>query len=122
MPRITITVSGQDKVLADLSRRSGPQLNATLRKATRAAATAAKPFIAAAAPVRTGKTRQSVSVRASRGSVGASVGPRIWYRHFPIVGTSRGIRPNPWVARGAVAGGAAARAAMQAVVKVDIQR
>lgn len=122
MPRVTITVSGQDKVIADLSRRSGPQLAATLKKATRAAATAAKPFIAAAAPVATGATKRSVSVRGSRGVVGASVGPRIWRRHFEIVGTSRGIRPNPWVARGAAAGSTAARAAMQVVVKADIQR
>lgn len=122
MPTITVTVSGQPAVLADISRRSGPQLAATLRKATRAGATASKPYLVAAAPVRTGATRRSITVRATRERIGASVGPRIWYRHFPIVGTSRGVKPNPWVERGGRAGSVAARLAMEAVTKVDIQR
>jgi hypothetical protein len=121
MPRVTIIVTGEEKIIADLSRRSGPQLASTLRKATRAGATAAKPFIAAASPVRTGKTRKSVSVRGSKQGIGASVGPRIWYRHFQIVGTKRGIRPNPWVARGAAAGASAAKAVMETITKADVR-
>lgn len=121
MPKVTISIFGTEKIQADLMRRSGPQLASTLRKATRAGATAARPFIAAMAPVRTGATRSSVNVRSLRSGIGASVGPRIWYRHFPIVGTNRGIRANPWVARGAAAADAAAKRVMETLVKADIR-
>ena len=121
MIRVTITATGQAPIQAALSRRSGIELNKTLRKATRVAATAAKPFIASQAPVLTGATKRSIKVKSTR-DIGASVGPRIWYRHFVIGGTSRGVERNPWVDRGAKLGTGAYRAAFNAVVGADVQR
>lgn len=49
----------------------------------------------------TGKTVASIKVRKLRkrpGEVAAyKVGPNTWYSHFPIVGTSRGVRADPYV-------------------------
>lgn len=49
----------------------------------------------------TGATRSSIKVRKLRkrpGEVAAyKVGPGTWYRHFAIVGTSKGVRADPYV-------------------------
>lgn len=55
----------------------------------------------AAAHVLTGGTVRSIRVKALRkrpGEVAAyKVGPTTWYGHFAIVGTSRGVSPDPYV-------------------------
>lgn len=123
MVAITVSVTGQAPILAKLDRRQAPRLTNTLRRATRAAASAAKPFIQSQAPVRTGATRKSVSVRGStRGGISARVGPNIWYARFPIAGTSRGVERNPWVERGSEMGRFAEREAFDRTIKADVAR
>ena len=117
MAVLVVTVFGIPQAQASLAKRRAPALNFTLAKSLRAAGNAVKPYIQAAAPVRTGATRASVSVR---GSKNITVGPRIWYRHFPIVGTSRGVEKNPWVARGVRAGAGTARRVRDSVIKASL--
>jgi HK97 gp10 family phage protein len=123
----TIIVTGEEKVILDLGKRTAPRSTLTLNKAVRAAAAVMRPFIMANAPVATGATRRSVSVRTMRKRAGeaaaVSVGPRTWYRHFPIGGTSRGITANPWVERGRNAGGdVAARRVLTGTVLADFKK
>jgi hypothetical protein len=121
---VIIYSSGGERIQAQLSRRSGLQLNKDLRTVTQAAANVAKPIIAAGAPVRKvggGATKRSVSVRGVKprpgSATGVSVGPRIWYRHFVIGGTSRGIEANPWVQRGIDRAAPAVRATLNSGLK-----
>jgi hypothetical protein len=101
MPQITITITGLDQVQAKLDRHHGPQLDRALGKATIAAARTLVGPMRAAAPVRSGALRRSIkATRATRrDKPGAIVGPRVWYRHFPILGTNRGVKANPFVTR-----------------------
>lgn len=98
---ITVTTQGLDKLQLKLDRYHGPQLDRALGKATIAAARTLVGPMRAAAPVRTGALRKSIkATRATRrDKPGAIVGPRIWYRHFPILGTRRGVKPNPFPTR-----------------------
>ncbi len=101
--KITVTVQGLDGLQLKLDRYHGPLLNRALGKATIAAARGLVKPMRDAAPKRTGKLAKSIkATRARRGDKpGAIVGPRIWYRHFPIKGTKRGVRANPFVTRAA---------------------
>ena len=120
MPAVTIQIIGMDAAQAKLARRKAPRLTASSRRGLKAAGEALKPFIQSAAPERTGKTRSSVKV--IRGQTTYRVGPTIWYKHFVIGGTKRGIEANPWVSRGANAGRSAASLAFNATVKRDVTR
>jgi hypothetical protein len=97
---VIIYSSGGERIQAQLSRRSGLQLNKDLRTVTKAAANVAKPI----------KPRPG-------SATGVSVGPRIWYRHFVIGGTSRGIEANPWVQRGIDRAAPAVRATLNSGLK-----
>lgn len=136
MISISISVTGGAPIQAKLERRSGPQLNKALRKATREAAKAMKPFIQAQAPVSAigssgkyahtrGNLRRSVRVAATRRQTpGAYVGPsrkKAYYRHFVIGGTKH-MRANPFVARGAQAGMGAARDAFHRALIAEVKR
>lgn len=95
---ISVRVEGLPRVLASLDYREGRQLLARTKLGLRSGGSVLVAPMRREAPVRTGVLRRSVSVRTARdGSV--SVGPRAWYRHFVIRGTSRGVRPNPFVDR-----------------------
>lgn len=98
---ITVTTQGLDKLQLKLDRYHGPQLDKALGKATLAAGKTLVAPMKAAAPKRTGAMRKSIkATRATkRDKPGAIVGPRIWYRHFVIGGTNRGVKANPFVAR-----------------------
>jgi len=102
---ITVTTQGLDKLQLKLDRYHGPKLDRALGKATIGAARTLVGPMKAAAPSRSGALRKSIkATRATRGDKpGAVVGPRIWYRHFVIGGTRRGVRPNPFVSRTAQA-------------------
>ncbi len=101
MPKITIRTTGLNELQLKLDRYHGPQLDRALGKATLNAARSLVGPMRAAAPVRSGALRKSVkATRASKGDKpGAIVGPRIWYRHFVIGGTKRGVSANPFVTR-----------------------
>jgi hypothetical protein len=98
---ITVRTEGLDGLQVKLDRYQGVPLNRALAKASLAAARTLVGPMRAAAPNRTGAMRRSVkATRATRrDKPGAIVGPRIWYRHFVIGGTSRGVRANPFVTR-----------------------
>jgi hypothetical protein len=100
---IKVTVEGLLKAQQRLERRMGAQLNKALGKATIAAGrTLVKPM-RTAAPRRSGALAKSVKATRARreDKPGAIVGPRIWYRHFVVSGTRRGVKPNPFVTRSA---------------------
>lgn len=133
----TVIITGEEKLIADLSKRSAPQSTWTLQRSVRKAATVLKPFIVSQAPVgppRTikgfqymgGATKKSVSVRTMRKRPGeaaaVSVGPRVWYRHFPIGGTSRGVEPNPWVARGRSMGSSSSRGVLTGSILAEFKK
>jgi hypothetical protein len=114
---IRLDIEGLDKVRARLQRFERRALDQKLTQATRAGAVMLVPYIRDEAPVgRTGLLRRSVRAAATkREKPGAFVGPskRAWYRHFVIGGTKRGVRGNPFVARGARRGHSAAVQAMR---------
>jgi hypothetical protein len=124
---VFITSTGGTRVQASLSRRSGPELRRSLQKVIRLAASTAKPIVAAEAPVRAvggGATKRSVSVRGTRRAgevVGYSIGPRIWYRHFNIGGTDRGIEANPWVERGIEKADGVVKRVLEAGLRADVR-
>lgn len=118
---IYITGDGGPKVVAALQRRQGFPLRTEMLLATKAGAMAAKPVIAAAAPVLTGATKKSVKARQLRRAVGHIVQPTIWYRHFVIGGTKRGVKPNPWVARAVPAARVVAKAAFDRTLKAVVK-
>lgn len=120
MAQVTIIVLGNDRVQAAVRRRSAPALTATAVKANEAAVQAIQPFIAAEAPYLTGATQRSVKILDH--GMSARVGPTTWYKHFVIGGTKRGVKPNPWVGRGARKGRPAAKAAFRAVYFRDVKR
>jgi len=121
---IKIAVKGLVKAQQRLDRRKDAELNRAAGKATVIAARGLVAPMRAQAPVRTGATRKSVKVtRARRGDKpGAIVGPRTWYRHFPIGGTKRGVTPNPWVARAAIANLANTKRAFFAALRAELNR
>lgn len=122
MVQIIVTTSGGPKIEAAMSRRSGPRLYATTLKAAKAAGNVAKPIIQSQAPIGPTKaTFRSVKVKNLRREVGVYVGPKVWYRHFVIGGTSRGIAPNPWVARGTALASRPAKAAFEAAMKMGVR-
>lgn len=121
---IIITTQGLDKLQLKLDRYHGPQLDKALAKASIVAArTLVKPM-RAASPVRSGKLRKSIkATRATkRDKPGAIVGPRIWYRHFPIGGTSRGVKANPFVSRTADANSATTNRTFRDVLHDELKR
>ena len=103
--QITVRTEGLDKLQLKLDRYHGPQLDKALQKASLTAARSLVTPMRAASPARTGAMRKSIKARRSprQHRPGAVVGPTVWYRHFPIVGTSRGVRANPFVTRTAAA-------------------
>ena len=103
--KITVIVKGLVELQRKLDRYHSARLNRALGKASIAAARTLVRPMRAAAPKRTGKLAKSIkATRAKRqDKPGAIVGPRIWYRHFPIKGTKRGVPSNPFVTRTAEA-------------------
>ena len=124
--QLTVTVTGLDKAQIKLDRYHGPQLDRALGKATITTARTLVGPMKAAAPVRSGALRKSVkATRAQRrDKPGAIVGPRVWYRHFSIVGTYGGSRvtSNPWVSRTAAANSAATTRTFETVLHQELQR
>ncbi len=123
--QLTVTITGLDKAQIKLDRYHGPQLDRALGKATFAAARILVGPMKAAAPLgRTGALRKSVkATRAQRrDKPGAIVGPRMWYRHFVIGGTRRGVKPNPFVSRTADANSAATTRTFETVLHQELQR
>ncbi len=124
MAQITIRTTGLNELQLKLDRYHGPQLDRALGRATLVAARTLVGPMRAAAPVRSGKLRQSVkATRATRGDKpGAIVGPRIWYRHFVIGGTKRGIKANPFVTRVADANAGNTARIFQATLHDELKR
>lgn len=94
-PLISVYTTGYPEIMRELSNRMAPRLTVAAKISDNTAAKAASPIIAAGAPVATGATQRSMRVR------GGWVGPTTRWRIYPIHGTSRGVKPNPWVERGA---------------------
>ncbi len=124
MPQITIRTEGLNELQLKLDRYHGPKLDRALGKATITAARTLVGPMKAAAPVRSGVLRRSIkATRASRrDKPGAIVGPRIWYRHFVIGGTRRGVRPNPFVSRTAEANAGTTARTFTAILHDELQR
>ena len=126
MPLITVRAEGIPKAQARLGRISDPQLRRTLGRATVAGARVLVPVMRSQAPRRTGFTAKEVRVQRARreDAPGAIVGPsrKVWYRHFPIGGTRRGVKPKPWVIRGAMMGWRAAIERFWAVLRGEVRR
>ncbi len=124
MAQITIRTEGLNGLQLKLDRYHGPQLDRSLGRATLVAARTLVGPMRAAAPVRSGKLRKSVkATRASRGDKpGAIVGPRIWYRHFVIGGTKRGVKANPFVTRVADANSGNTARIFQATLHDELKR
>jgi len=135
--QLTVTVTGLDKAQIKLDRYHGPQLDRALGKATITAARTLVGPMRAAAPVAKkdhggkyphprGTLRKSVrATRARRADKpGAIVGPRVWYRHFSIVGTYGGSRvtSNPWVSRTAAANSGTTTRTFETVLHQELQR
>ncbi len=136
MISVTFTMTGGKDIQAKLSRRSGAELNKTLKKATREAAKALKPYIQALAPVSAhgstgkyahtrGNLRRSVRVAATkRQTPGAYVGPsrkKAFYRGWVIRGTKH-MHGNSFVARGAHAGMGQAENVFHRTLLADVKR
>lgn len=119
MPAITITVLGEEAVQRAIDKRSAPRLTASSQKGLHLAGAAAKPFIAAAAPVASGATRDSVRQSESFGRV--TIGPHTPWAGYVIRGTNRGVEPNPWVSRGARTARPASAIAFRQSVRQDIR-
>jgi len=122
--QLTVTVTGLDKAQIKLDRYHGPQLDRALGKATITAARTLVGPMKAAAPVRSGALRKSIkATRAQRrDKPGAIVGPRMWYRHFVIGGTRRGVKPNPFVSRTAAANSGTTTRTFETVLHQELQR
>ena len=123
--QLTVTVIGLDKAQIKLDRYHGPQLERALGKATiTAARTLVGPMKAAAPRGRTGLLRKSIkATRAQRrDKPGAIVGPRMWYRHFVIGGTRRGVKPNPFVSRTAATYSGTTTRTFETVLHQELQR
>lgn len=136
MITVTFTQTGGTLIQTQLARRSGPELTKALWKASRAGATAMKPFIQAQAPVSAhgsvgkyahtrGNLRRSVRVaRTKRQTPGAYVGPsrkKAFYRGW-VIGGTRHMRGNSFVARGAHAGMGRAEDAFHRSLLADVKR
>ncbi len=137
MPKITIRTEGLNELQLKLDRYHGPKLDRALGKATIAAARTLVGPMKAAAPVAKndhggkyphprGTLRKSIKATRARrrDKPGAIVGPRVWYRHFSIVGTYGGSRvsPNPWVTRTADAHAGQTAAKFQSVLHDELKR
>lgn len=139
---VRVDVRGIPEVQSALGKLDdGPQARKALQKAASAGAKALKPYVQREAPRgKTGRLKRSISARmAKRDRPAAVVSPRpkvAFYRHFVINGTKdhgprkakalvfegtagtvhakrvRGVKPNPFVARGYAAGESAAEAAI----------
>jgi hypothetical protein len=98
----TYQVLGMPRLLAKMDRFHGRNLDRIVGNAQLDAVKTLIGPIRREAPKRTGKMARSVrATRLTRQDApGAAVGPRIWYRHFPIRGTRRGVQPNDFVGRG----------------------
>jgi hypothetical protein len=98
---LTVRVVGTERVNAMLDKAQGRELAARAKRGVKAGAQALvipiRREMVNQGIVNTGKMMRSVSSRMLRGGIQADVGPRVWYRHFPIRGTRRGISPHPVV-------------------------
>lgn len=114
--QVRVTVVGQQRAQAACRKRMGKPLWDSSRAGLEAAGRVMVPIVAAEAPVLTGATRDSVRLLESRSPGMIRGGPTTWYKHFVIKGTKRGVKANPWVARGARKARVAARTAFSSVL------
>lgn len=106
--QINVTVNPRDiaRLEKRLSKWQGKDLATRMDKALQAGLKLFVPALKARAARhnRTGKTMATYGVRKLRKQpfnkevAAYKVGASTWYRHFAIVGTSRGVEPDPYVA------------------------